>query len=169
MINQLFSRSKRKLVALPFLVLLVACTSKDETLVIPDVKEDLSETKQEEVVEKVDSLFYKVKHNAEEQVLAIVWKSETEIAFRLSTSGGPCDFNQSGMAVSRKNGDFEIDEDENGESYPALEYFVKEEGALFSIRLEQQKKSTARISYEYESPADECDPNDQLVMRRINN
>jgi hypothetical protein len=61
--------------------------------------------------------------------------------------------------------DSEIDEDTNGIAYPAIEYQVINGGELFSIRIQLNQKTFARIKYKHSNPRDECDPESNVIMK----
>lgn len=159
--------NKLTFLAFSLLIILSSCSTKEEQVTEEDFKVVEEQLDEKIEVSNADTVFFKQKDELGEQVLAVVWKSDDKIAFRLSTNGWGCDFSQSGTAVSSPSGDFEMDEDEAGEAYPAIEYIVKEKGQLFSIRIDQEKRNKAKISFQYETPADECDPDDQVAMRRV--
>ncbi len=98
------------------------------------------------------------------QTLKVNWLTKDSLEFELSTETELCNYEQSGTAATARGLNVEIDEDEYGMAYPALEYFVVEGGKLWSLRIHKQDRSHAKISYIYEKPRKECSPYNNLMI-----
>jgi hypothetical protein len=80
------------------------------------------------------------------QKIEIVYISNNEIRFKILSKNAKRNLVSTieGIAKRGENTDLEIDEDEDGISYPSVEY-VYEEGCRLSIRIEMERKEKVRI------------------------
>lgn len=90
---------------------------------------------------------YAVSDEKTHQKLDILFQSENVITFTLKIDG-VCSRELSGEAVS-SNLDYEIDEDENGEAYPAEEFVYKDgDDYYLSIRVDAIERDKVRVKEE---------------------
>lgn len=91
---------------------------------------------------KVRSANYIAENNYYTQTMFINWKSENKIefVFTVKEKNSPKQFVLKGIAISNSQ-DSEIDEDENGNAYPAIEYWYKSKDCEFSIRIAMEDSS----------------------------
>ena len=107
--------------------------------------------------------------NEFKQILGIKWFGIDSIKYQIICSSTECDMEVHGTAkANHPGGDSEIDEDENG-AYPVDEFLFETGDYVVSVRIDSENKSKARFIYTPKGKADEeCDPNNNLVMKRIN-
>jgi len=84
-------------------------------------------------------------NNVLKQNLNVTWVTPDRIDFIYLITDKKSGFESklNGIATSL-NGDPEIDEDENGDAYPAIEYWFKDCNCQFAIRIDMENKSMAR-------------------------
>ena len=165
-----------KKISIIILVILMSCNGSDKKKAeVLSSKADSIQTLEQKVKKKSfqdKNKPYKYKYifidsiNKVSQDLEVNWLTEDTIEFKLLSKNELCDYGFEGIAINKyPKMDSEIDEDENGNSYPAVQYEVIDGGQLFSIRIELNNKSAARINYSYSKPRDECDPESNAVMK----
>lgn len=102
------------------------------------------------------------------QQLRVNWLSNDSIEFILTADNNLCAYKLTGTAVNQYPGaDPEVEEDHAGFAYPAIEYIVVDGRQLHSIRIEMTERRLAKISYEYATPRDECDPEAEALMKAV--
>ncbi len=79
------------------------------------------------------------------QNLNVTWATSDRIDFvyLITDKKSRLERKLNGIATSLNN-DPEIDEDENGDAYPAIEYWYKDGNCQFAIRIDMENKSMAR-------------------------
>ncbi len=92
--------------------------------------------------------------------------SNEEIEFRLKTENQLCDTEYWGQAKNQfPDSDPEIDEDNCGSAYPALEYVFKNKNYELRIRISLDNDK-AKLMYQNKSGIDtDCIPNTNLILR----
>lgn len=106
--------------------------------------------------------------NEFEQILGITMHGNDSIDFQLFCSSRSCEMEVHGTATANyPDGDPEIDEDEDG-AYPADQFLFETGEYVVSVRIDSENKSKARFIYSPKSAGDdECDPNNNLIMKAI--
>ena len=162
---------KYKIVALFFITFgLTNCHNK--TL---DSKKELlktNEIKLEENKPKFSNidfqLVFEYSNGEDNQLLGINLIDKKNIEFHLVTKTLPCDTEYWGKAKD-KNSELasEVDEDENGTAYGAIEYSKKEKEYFISIRIALDS-SKVQINYTEENEIEsDCLPITNVIMKRI--
>ena len=107
--------------------------------------------------------------NEFKQILGVKWHGIDSIDYQLICSSMLCDMEIHGTAkANHPGGDSEIDEDENG-GYPVDEFLFETSGYVVSVRIDSENKLKSRVIYSPKGEADnECDPNNELIMKIIN-
>jgi hypothetical protein len=103
------------------------------------------------------------------QRLGVTWLTNDSIEFRLLSEDDICDTDYWGNAENNyPDMDPELDEDENGEPYPASEYITEQTKYSLSIRISLEK-DRARIIFVDKSGEDtDCIPTPDLVLVKKN-
>jgi len=103
------------------------------------------------------------------QILGVKWYGIDSVDYQMICSSMLCDMEIHGTAkANHPDGDSEIDEDENG-GYPVDEFLFETTDYVVSVRIDAEKKSKARLIYSPKGDVNEdCDPNNELIMKIIN-
>jgi hypothetical protein len=106
--------------------------------------------------------------NELKQILGVKWHGIDSIDYQFVCSTMLCDMEIYGKAkANHPGGDSEIDEDEDG-GYPVDEFLFETSDYVVSVRIDSENKSKARLIYTPNGEADECDPDNNLIMKIIN-
>ncbi|WP_372751927.1 hypothetical protein [Labilibaculum sp.] len=101
------------------------------------------------------------------QVLGVNKLEEDSICYQIYVNSVLCESEFSGKAgLAFPGGDREMDEDESA-AYSVNDYRFEGEGYVVSIRIASQDFGRARFSYRSEEGRDDCDPWEQIAMKRI--
>ena len=96
------------------------------------------------------------------QDLEVTPQGKKAVAFKL-TIEGPCELHVNGLALLRE-GDPEMDVDENGVAYPALEYqHEAQDGCELFLRI--KRKDAKRAIVQIEDCQTACAPAETLMFR----
>jgi hypothetical protein len=113
-------------------------------------------------------LVFEYSNGEDNQLLGVNFIDKKNIKFHLVTKTIPCDTEYWGKAED-KYSKFasEVDEDENGTAYGAIEYSKKEKEYLISIRMALDS-SKVQINYTEENIIEsDCLPITKVIMKRI--
>ncbi|MFN5168931.1 MAG: hypothetical protein ACK5DD_04860 [Cyclobacteriaceae bacterium] len=103
------------------------------------------------------------------QKLGVTWLTNDSIEFRLLSEDGICDTDYWGSAKNNyPDMDPELDEDENGEAYPASEYVTEQATYSLSIRISLDKDRARIIFVDKLREGTDCIPTPDLVLVKKN-
>lgn len=140
-----------------------------------DAKKKLLKTTQIKLEEykptfsKIDyELVFEYSNGEDNQLVGINFIDKKNIKFHLITKTIPCDTEYWGKAEDKYSEiATEVDEDENGTAYGAIEYSKKEKEYLISIRMALDS-SKVQINYTEENEIEsDCLPITNVIMKRI--
>ena len=148
-------------------------TLSNETVETPNITKDkvktgnLTENQDKpKDFNKFDIVFeHENKEQNFKQRLGIDWLTNDSIEFRLLTEDGICDTDYWGNAKN-ENADLdpETDENENGDSYAASEYFIEQKTYSMSIRVSLDKDRAKIIYTDKSGEETDCIPTPNLVL-----
>lgn len=119
---------------------------------------------------KFDRVYAYIDTNTEfMQILGVKWHGIDTIYFHIICSSMLCDSEFDGNAILFNSKSVrEINEEEN-DSYQVDEYLSDEINYVVSVRIDTANKSKARLIYSPKGEPDyDCDPDNQLIMKKIN-
>lgn len=112
---------------------------------------------------------YEYRSRTVRQLVGLTYTSKDSVDYFLSIETLPCDVEYKGKAYNQNYGmDPEIDEDEEGNSFPVIEYIHdnKTQAIYLKVALDSSK---LKISYvNKEDIRTDCLPNSQYIMRKVN-
>jgi hypothetical protein len=117
-----------------------------------------------------ESLVYKLENDTILQILEIKLITNQQVNFALSSTNKPKQktFKIEGIARSKGTADPEIDEDEEGNAYPAISYLF-ENDCWLALRIDMQSKERVQINEaECEDLHDQCCPFGSMgILKRV--
>lgn len=136
----------KRVIAISSLVMCISCTSQPETKVLePKVKESrLDSVPIKETV--TPEMLFLFENDTLRQTVALKTITEKTVAFKLTSSNKLKNktIHMKGTA-QLKEGDLEIDEDEEGNGYPVDEYVYNQDSCFLALRLDAESKDKMTI------------------------
>ncbi|MFI1742969.1 hypothetical protein [Thalassobellus sediminis] len=151
-------------------------TSELEEKTEPEIKTqiDLTESSSESTDKILDFLsekyskVYEYKGIDSRQLIGINFIAKDSIDYYLSSETMPCDTEYYGKAINKNYGlDSEIDEDENGVSYPSNEYSIDQKDYVIYIRVSSDSTKVTIGYTDNETDGTDCAPNTINTMKKI--
>lgn len=110
---------------------------------------------------------YSYAENNEIQKLGVNRISEDSIEYLFESKNKTCETNYSGIAANpHPDMNYEIDEDDDGISYPTIQFIDNNDNYSMNIRIAVDQEMV-RIRFEHDDKKD-CDPNNDHILRKDN-
>jgi hypothetical protein len=115
--------------------------------------------------EKYDSyFFYNAPERAATQQLYVIYNEDPSIWLKLVLVKEQCQFEFTALADANPYADVEIDEDDEGYAYAAIEYVIKNDQIYLSVRIAEDKEKAKIVCVSEMENVLKCPPLSNQLM-----